>query len=252
MTKTGITGQVPEIKDDRNMDADAVMHERIQTFIECMDSGSTAFLQELEREALTEGVPVIRTQTQSLLKFFLELKNPRDILEIGTGTGFSASFMATYAPMARITTIEKDSERCRKAEKTLAAWSAANNDARMPGGRFRLLEADALDVVPALDGKFDFVFLDAAKGQYIHLLPHLKRCMKPGALLISDNIFKEGEILASRFAVRRRDRTIHARMRAFLQALTQDDQFRTILLQEGDGTAVSLLRETTTGEVTIR
>lgn len=250
MSDTGHAGPNPGGNADRNMDADAVMHERIQTFIESMDSGSTAFLQKLEREALAEGVPVIRTQTQSLLKFFLELKKPLKILEIGTGTGFSAAFMATFAPMAHITTIEKDPRRHQKAQRILAAWSE-DGGADVQGGHFTLLEGDALECVPKLEEQYDFIFLDAAKGQYIHLLPHLKRCMKPGALLISDNIFKEGEILASRFAVPRRDRTIHARMRSFLLALTQDDQLRTILLQEGDGTAVSIFRSGTGQQVRI-
>ena len=83
--------------------------------------------------------------------------------------------------------------------------------------------------------------MDAAKGQYIHFLPEVKRLLAPQGILLSDNIFKEGEILRSRFAVRRRDRTIHKRMREYLTALTEDPDFTTLLLQEGDGAAVSVL-----------
>jgi len=209
--------------------------ERLQTFIEALGVGNTPFLNAMEEEAVSSGVPIIRPAMQSLLKFFLALIRPGRILEIGTGTGFSASLMATYAPDAQIVTVEKDRER---AEKAIGIFRNAGFE-----DRIRLRNDDAEDAMRSLvkDGeRFDLLFMDAAKGQYIHLLPLAEELVRPGGLMISDNILQEGGILASKFAVARRDRTIHRRMREYLEALTHSAAWKTVLLGDGDGAAVSL------------
>lgn len=226
-------------------DIDTEKEERILTFIESMASGNTEFLNALEKEALGEGVPIIRTQTQSLLRFLLELVKPEKILEVGTATGFSACLMLNYAPAkASVTTIERDPERIAKAREHFAMID--EDPSCMPGrrsGQITLLEGDAASILKELEGPYDFVFMDAAKGQYIHFLPEVVRVLAPGGLLVSDNIFKDGEILESRFAVKRRDRTIHKRMREYLQALTERDDLQTLLLEEGDGAALSIRKK---------
>ena len=223
-------------------DIDTEKEERILTFIESMASGNTEFLNALEKEALGEGVPIIRTQTQSLLRFLLELVKPEKILEVGTATGFSACLMLNYAPeKASVTTIERDPERIARAREHFAMID--EDPSRMPGrrsGQITLLEGDAASVLKGLEGPYDFIFMDAAKGQYIHFLPEMIRLLAPGGFLVSDNVFKDGEILESRFAVKRRDRTIHKRMREYLQALTGRDDLQTLLLEEGDGAALSI------------
>ena len=115
--------------------------------------------------------------------------------------------------------------------------------AAMPGrhsAQITLLEGDAAELLKGLQGPYDFIFMDAAKGQYIHFLPEILRLMPKGGLLVSDNVFKEGEILESRFAVKRRDRTIHKRMREYLQALSDNPELQTLLLEEGDGAALCI------------
>ena len=162
------------------------------------------------------------------------MKAPERILEIGTATGYSALVMYTYAPSeCRIVTIEKDRER---------AAEAGRNFERFHADRIELIEADAAEALPALEGPFDLIFLDAAKGQYIRLLPELIRLLPPGGVLLTDNCLKEGEILASKFAVTRRDRTIHKRMREYLTAISRDERLRTVLLETGDGAAISVRR----------
>ncbi len=216
---------------------DSEEQERILTFINSMNVRNTAFLREREEEALAENIPIIRPQTQSLIRFFLDLVHPDSILEVGTATGFSSLFMLSYAPYAAITTIERDGDRIIRARQNFERGHAAG----LPVDRIRLLEGDAAGILPTLQDSYRLVFMDAAKGQYIHFLPEVKRLLAPQGILLSDNIFKEGEILRSRFAVRRRDRTIHKRMREYLTALTEDPDFTTLLLQEGDGAAVSVL-----------
>lgn len=207
--------------------------ERIDSFIESMEEADPPFLQLLEKEASEDGVPIIRPRTKGLLRFMIEMASPMKILEVGTAVGYSALVMDYYAPEGcHITTIEKLEERIEKARENFEKYGASE--------RITLLEGDAGDILPSLTGPFDLIFMDAAKGQYIHFLPQAKRLLKKGGLLISDNILQEEEVLESRFAVTRRNRTIHKRMREYLRAITSDPDYRTLVLELGDGTAVSL------------
>ena len=212
---------------------------RMEAFIEAMTPPGLLYLRSLEREALEASVPVIRPQTQDLLRFFLRMKKPASILEIGTAVGFSALFMKNYAPEGcRIVTIEKDPVRAAQAR----AHFREAQELLEQGEEIELLEGDALDILPGLggDASFDLVFMDAAKGQYIHYLPEVCRLLRAGGLLITDNILQEGEILSSRYIVTRRNRTIHSRMRAYLRTLMEDQALETLLLSAGAGAAVSV------------
>ena len=281
----------------------AVDPHRMDVFVEAMTPPGPAHLRSLEKQALDEGVPVIRPQTQNLIRFFLTLNRPGRILEIGTGVGFSALFMQYYAPLdCRITTIEIDPVRAEKARNNFARDNytqdnyARDNFARGKGtrdnctrdnyardafnitsgiiqekrrplghslaepimdtagphpgahggaGTIELLEGDAADILPRIheDASFDLIFMDAAKGQYIRLLPEVLRLLAEGGLLITDNILQEGDVLSSRFAVTRRNRTIHHRMRAYIRALMEAPELETLLVPSGDGAAVCVKRQ---------
>jgi predicted O-methyltransferase YrrM len=213
----------------------------MEVFIEAMTPPGPVHLQDLELEALAAGVPIIRPQTQNLLRFFLTMKRPSRIGGIGTAVGFSALFMQHYAPAeCRIITIEKDRVRAQKARENFARYGRISTEGGQTG--ITLMEGDAIEVLGGIreDASFDLVFMDAAKGQYIRFLPDAVRLLGSGGLLITDNILQEGEILSSRFAVTRRNRTIHARMRAYIHALMEEERLETLLLPTGDGAAVSL------------
>lgn len=210
--------------------------ERMDTFLASLDAGNTPFLDQIEREALETNVPVIRTQTQGLLRFLLAMRRPMSILEVGCAIGFSALLMSEYAPEGcRITTIEKYEKRIPVAKENFAR--AGKEDV------ITLLEGDAADILKELTGPYDFIFMDAAKGQYIHFLPDTLRLLAPGGLLVSDNVLQDGDILESRFAVERRNRTIHSRMREYLYELTHHEALRTVVLPVGDGVTVSVKME---------
>lgn len=165
----------------------------------------------------------------------LALKRPERILEVGTAIGFSAILMSDAAPMAHITTIEKYEKRIPLAKENFK--KAGKED------RITLLEGDAADLLKELTGTYDFIFMDAAKGQYIHFMPEVLRLLAPGGLLVSDNVLQDGNLIESRYAVTRRNRTIHARMREYLYELTHHEQLETVILQVGDGVALSVKRE---------
>ena len=131
---------------------------------------------------------------------------------MGTAVGYSALLMSEYMPEdCHITTIEKYEKRIPIAKENFR--KAGRED------KITLLEGDAADILKQLDTPFDLVFMDAAKGQYPHFLPEAVRLLAPGGLLVSDNVLQEGDIIESRYAVTRRDRTIHARMRDYLYEL---------------------------------
>lgn len=207
--------------------------ERLDVFLDSFYSGNTPFLDQIEQEALQGGEPIIRTQTQALLRFLLAIHRPLSVLEVGCAVGFSALLMSEYAPVGcEITTIEKVERRIAAAKENFRR--AGREDA------ITLLEGDAADILRELAGPYDMIFMDAAKGQYLNFLPDVLRLLAPGGLLVSDNILQNGDILESRFAVERRDRTIHSRMREYLFELTHHEALTTTILPVGDGVTVSV------------
>lgn len=201
-------------------------------FLHSLEEGNSGILSAIEQEARAECVPMIRGETQSLLRLLLAMKRPRKILEVGTAVGFSAIFMATHDPVpCQVTTIENDGR--------MAASARRNFERAGMEGCIQLLEGDAMELLPGLSGSYDFIFMDAAKGQYIRFLPEILRLLAFGGTLVSDNVLQGGDILESRFAVARRDRTIHKRMREYLYALTHHPVLTTAVLPISDGVAVS-------------
>ncbi len=213
-----------------------IVDERLVTYINSLETGNTEILDEIEREALQADVPIIRKEMQTFLKVFLAMKQPKRILEVGTAVGFSAIFMAEYDPVeARIVTIENYEKRIPIAREN---FKRAGKEAVVT-----LLTGDAKEVLPTIEEPFDFIFMDAAKGQYIHFLPEVLRLLKEGGTLISDNVLQDGDIIESRFAVTRRNRTIHKRMREYLYTLTHHEELTTAVLPIGDGITVSVKKE---------
>ncbi|MCH5253978.1 MAG: O-methyltransferase [Lachnospiraceae bacterium] len=210
-----------------------IVDERTVAFINSLDPGNTPFLNEIEKEAKETNVPIIRTEMQSFIKLLLAMKKPASILEIGCAIGFSTLLMSEYAPEGcRITTIEKYEKRIPIAKENFKR--AGKEDC------ITLLEGDAQDWLKKLDGTYDFIFMDAAKGQYINFLPDILRLMKEGSLLLSDNVLQDGDVIQSRYAVTRRNRTIHTRMRDYLYELKHHPQLKTAILPVGDGLTLSV------------
>ena len=213
-----------------------IADERMIAFIDSFDKGNTPFLNKIEEEAKAGQVPIIRPQTQQLLRFLMIKHAPMHILEVGTAVGFSALLMSEYAPEGcRITTIEKYEKRIPIAREN---FKRAGREEQI-----KLIEGDAAEVLEKLEASYDFIFMDAAKGQYIHFLPQVLRLLQTGGLLVSDNVLQDGDVLESRFAVTRRNRTIHARMREYLYTLTHHAELETVILPVGDGVSLSVKKE---------
>ena len=210
-----------------------IVEERMRTYINSLDTGNTPFLEELERYALENEVPIIRREMQSFMKVLLAVKKPLQVLEVGTAVGFSTLLMCEYGqPDMHITTIENYEKRIPIARENFRRAGEEH--------RITFLTGDAGEILPTLSERYDLIFMDAAKGQYIHWLPYVRSLMKPGSILVSDNVLQEGDIIESHYLVERRNRTIYKRMREYLYELTHDPGLRTSVLPVGDGAAVSV------------
>ncbi len=209
-----------------------LIDERLVTYINSLDTGNTAILDTIEKEALDSYVPIIRKEMQSFLKVLLAIKKPLRILEVGTAVGFSAILMAEYSPKeCQITTIENYEKRIPIAKENFVRAGKEQ--------QITLIEGDATEVLKTLEEPYDLIFMDAAKGQYINFMPDILRLMKADGVLISDNVLQDGDIIESHYIVTRRNRTIHKRMREYLYELTHQEELETCVLPVGDGITVS-------------
>lgn len=210
-----------------------IVNERVVAYINSLNCGNSDICNTIEKEAIADEVPIIRKEMGNLLKVLLQLVQPERILEVGTAVGYSSILMSENMPQnCRITTIENYEKRI----------PVAKNNFKRAGKEevITLLEGDAMDILKELDGTYDFIFMDAAKGQYINFLPELLRLMPAGGLLISDNVLQEGDIVESRYGVTRRNRTIHTRMREYIYTLTHAEQLETSIVPIGDGITLSV------------
>ena len=209
-----------------------IVDERYTTYLNSLYPELDEGLDNIRREARANFVPIIRDETINLLTTLIRMNQPKRILEVGAAVGFSACLMASVARDANIVTIENYEPRI----------PIANNNIKNMGfeNQITLIEGDATEVLPTLDGPFDFVFMDAAKGQYINFWPEIKRLTKDGGIIVTDNVLQDGDIIESRYAITRRNRTIHKRMRDYLYELTHDKGYTTTILPLGDGVSISV------------
>lgn len=213
-----------------------IVNDRLTSYLHSLDSRESEIIEAIGREARADRVPIIRQETGSLLKVLLKMNKPQRILEIGTAVAYSAILMSEcLEPGATITTVEKYEKRIPIARENIRC--AGKEDC------ITLIEGDALEVMAGLEPGYDFIFMDAAKGQYIHWLPDVVRLLAPGGVLMSDNVLQEGELIESHYLVERRNRTIYKRMREYLYELKHHPQLMTSIIPLGDGVSLSVKEE---------
>lgn len=210
-----------------------IVDERYTTYLNSLYPELSSVLSDIRREALEAFVPIIRDETVNLLRTLIKMNRPKNILEVGAAVGFSSCLMAEAAgEAAKITTIENYEPRIPIAKANIKRAGKEK--------QITLIEGDAIDVLPTLQGPYDFIFMDAAKGQYINFWPDIKRLISDGGIVVTDNVLQDGDIIESRYAIVRRNRTIHKRMRDYLYELTHDKDFVTTILPLGDGVSISV------------
>ena len=210
-----------------------ISDERIVSYINSLESDENDFLKNLREEAIRDNVPIIRREMESFLKVIIALRKPCEILELGSAVGYSAILMSEYGKgKCNITTIENYEKRIPIAKKNFAKAQY--------GDKIKLICGDALEEISKMENTYDMIFIDAAKGQYINYLPEAIRLLNKGGVLIADNVLFDGDIFESRYGVVRRNRTIHSRMREFLEAVKNHEQLITSIVPIGDGITFSI------------
>ncbi|MDD3184304.1 MAG: O-methyltransferase [Anaerostipes sp.] len=210
-----------------------IVNPGIVEYLNSLNRDEHELLDAIEQEARENHVPIVKPETKDLLKFLVLMQKPKRILEVGAAVGFSALYMNQYQDAeGTIVTIERNEKRIQKAKENFKRAKKEES--------ITLLEGDAVSILKELEGTFDFIFVDAAKGQYIHFLEDVLRLLKQGGMLISDNVLQDGDIAKSRYAIERRDRTIHKRMRDYLYTIKNHKELETTILPVGDGVALSL------------
>ena len=216
-----------------------IVNERVSCYIASLTTYNSDFLEELRERALEDKVPIIKRETESFLKTLLLLKKPKKILEVGTAVAYSSLVMAEVLEgKTRISTIENYEKRVLEARKNIADSNYSNI--------IYLIEEDASRVLKELvekEEKYDFIFMDAAKGQYINWLESVISLLEKDGVLCSDNVLQGGDIVQSRYLVERRDRSIHSRLREYLYELTHREELSTTILSLGDGVALTVLKK---------
>lgn len=212
-----------------------VDNDRLSVYLNSIERGNDKLLNTIEEEAIDTFVPIIRKDMQYLMRTLLTMNKPKRILEVGTAIGFSTILMAYNTDDdCTITTIENYDKRIPIARDNFVRANVSD--------RVSLIEGDAKDILPTLEGVYDFVFMDAAKGQYVNFWPQIKRLTSAGSVIVTDNVLQDGDILESHYIVDRRNRTIHKRIREYLYELCQDEDYDTTILSVGDGVALTVVK----------
>lgn len=209
---------------------------KVLEYLDIISPVNSQTVEEIRSVAKENYIPIIKRDTENLLKFVLKMQNPKSILEIGCAVGYSAIIMLENSD-ADIVTVEKMPERVEEAKKNIKYANLED--------RAKIIEGDAGEILESLvyeNKKFDFIFMDAAKAQYITWLPTVKALLKDKGMIFSDNCLQEGDLLESSFAIRKRDKTIHKRMRDYIYLLLHDEDLESWIFSIGDGVLLSRSR----------
>ena len=213
-----------------------ITNPKVLEYLDIISPVNSKAIEEIRAEAKRNYIPIIKRDTENFLKFVLKMQNPGSILEIGCAVGYSAAVMLENSD-ADIVTVEKMSERVEEAKRNIKYADFES--------RASILEGDAGEILKSLADKgekFDFIFMDAAKAQYITWLPVVKKLLKESGMIFSDNCLQEGDLAESSFAIRKRDKTIHKRMREYIYLLLHDETLESWIFSIGDGVLLSRSR----------
>ncbi|MCF8009233.1 MAG: O-methyltransferase [Halanaerobiales bacterium] len=191
-------------------------------------------LLEIEKWAKDNHIPIISKEIANILKTLLIVKNPKLILEVGTAIGYSTLWFANYSSeQSEIVTLERDQNRLSKAKKNIE-WFNFQDKVNFKYG-------DAFEIIPYLRREFDFIFIDAAKGQYLNLFKMAEKKLSKDGVIICDNVLYKG-LVRNKKDVKHKMRTIVSNMQNFLIYLKDNKYFKTDLFNIGDGLTISSRR----------
>jgi len=212
-----------------------INEEYIEDYIRSLLPCSKGILEDMEKYALDNHVPIVQPEVAQLIKVLLKVKKPKNILEIGTAIGYSAILMAeNTSDDCKITTIERRRDMVEKALDYIS--KTPYND------RITILEGEAEEVLLSLKDKYDFIFLDAAKGQYLQFFNRCVDLLESGGIVVSDNVLYKGMVATDKLVIRRKI-TIVKRLRKYLKHINEIEGYTSCIIPIGDGLAITYKEE---------
>ena len=212
-----------------------INEEYIEEYIRSLLPENNNNLQVMEKYAVDYHIPIVQPEVAQLLKLLLKMKKPKNILEVGTAIGYSSLIMAEATEgKTSITTIERRKDMIELAMENISKTSYKEN--------IKILEGDAEEVLLTLDEKYDFIFLDAAKGQYMDFFNKCIKYLNNGGIIVSDNVLYKGMVATDTLVIRRK-KTIVKRLRAFLQYINEIEGYTSSIIPIGDGVAITYREE---------
>ncbi|MGN9164172.1 O-methyltransferase [Tissierellaceae bacterium HCP3S3_D8] len=190
-----------------------------------------SYLKEMEKYAIENHVPIIESEVAQLLRVLLKMKRPKDILEVGTAIGYSALVMCdAQLGDCRITTIERRDDMIELAEEFILKSPYRSN--------INIIKGEAEDILSEIEGMYDLIFIDAAKGQYLEFFNRCMDLLRPGGFIVSDNVLFKGMVATDELVIRRK-KTIVKRLRQFLKYINELDGYTSSVIPIGDGVALT-------------
>lgn len=204
-----------------------VVKEEVVSYMRTHQKQEVGHLRELADFARQENIPIIQPEVVAYFRLLMQTLVPKSILEVGTAIGFSALLMAQYAPQATITTLERNEEMLTLARKNLQRYDSRK--------QIKLVEGEALDILPTLEDSYDFVFMDSAKSKYIVFLPQVLERLRVGGLVLIDDVFQGGDLAKPIMEVKRGQRTIYRGLQRLMDATLDNPDLTASLLPLSDG-----------------
>ncbi len=212
-----------------------INEDYVEEYIRSIIPEHKGYLKDIEDYARINNIPIIEREVAQLLKVLLKISRPKNILEIGTAIGYSALIMATSTEdSCKITTIERRLDMVEMARE--------NIDNAKYRDKIKILYGEAEIVLPTLEDKYDFIFLDAAKGQYLDFFNSCVDLLEDRGIIMSDNVLFKGMVATDKLVIRRK-KTIVKRLREYLKYINHLDGYESCIIPIGDGVALTYREE---------
>lgn len=208
-----------------------IVYDYVEDYIRSLLPENEGILKEMETFAEANRVPIVQPEVAKFLSFIIKIKNAKDILEVGTAIGYSAAVMHNAAGHCRIVTIERDDEMFDRAGEYIKRAELDSD--------ITILKGEADEILKTMDDSFDMIFLDAAKGHYLHFFPDCHRMLKKGGIIFADNVLFRGMVTTNKLLIRRKI-TIVKRLRKYIKFMMENEDYDTSILPLGDGVSVSV------------
>ena len=211
-----------------------IQYDYIENYINRTHKEEDEFLKGLREYAKENHIYIVKPQVERLIAVLMSMLKPKKILEIGTAIGYSSMLMLKYAgDDSFVTTIERDEEVLLTAKENIKSRGIED--------RIRCIFGDATEVLENLSGEYDFIFIDAAKGQYRDHFEKSLKLIKSGGVILTDDVLYFGMTASDEFMVKKHD-TITKKLRQYLDFLCHDERFETNILPIGDGVAITYVK----------